>query len=182
MLVWAELGPAQPQLNTVNVTFWKLFVLMNLLILTITTYQIIMPGWSKCIVFSFNLAKKLVFNQSSKTLVSVSVSFGIGVCIGMIQYFRNLGNFKNKTSLISIESQPKKIVFVVMLVIGVVVGVVIPVVDTRNIHLKFGWNQVINRWDVVDVVVVVSVFVFVVVVVVVIVVIVDPRNLPLKLG
>ena len=131
MLVWAELGPAQPQLNTVNVTFWKLFVLMNLLILTITTYQIIMPGWSKCIVFSFNLAKKLVFNQSSKTLVSVSVSFGIGVCIGMIQYFRNLGNFKNKTSLISIESQPKKIVFVVVVVIiVVVVHVVVVVVKT----------------------------------------------------
>ena len=77
-----------------------------------------------------------------------------------------------------------------MVVIGVgvvhVIVVVIPVVDTRNIPLKFGWNQVINRWDVVDVVVVsVFVFVFVVVVVVVIVVIVvvvDPRNLPLKLG
>ena len=77
-----------------------------------------------------------------------------------------------------------------MVVIGVVVVVVVhevvvvnPVVDTRNIPLKFGWNQVINRWDVVDVVVV-SVFIFVVVVVVVIVVVVvvDPRNMPLKLG
>ena len=62
-----------------------------------------------------------------------------------------------------------------MVVNGVVVVVVIPVVDTRNIPFKFGWNQVINSWDVVDVVVV-SVFVFVVVVVV------DLRNLPLKLG
>ena len=79
------------------------------------------------------------------------------------------------TRLISIESQPKKIV--VAVVIGVVV-VVIPVVDTRNIPLKFGCNQVINRWDVVDV----SVVVVVVVVVVAIVVVVDPRNILLKLG
>ena len=49
---------------------------------------------------------------------------------------------KNKTRLISIESQPKKIVVVVVVVIGVgvvvvhVVAVVIPVVDTRNIHNK----------------------------------------------
>ena len=47
-----------------------------------------------------------------------------------------------KSRLISIESQPKKIVVVV--VIGVVVVVVhvvvvvIPVVDPRNIPLKFG--------------------------------------------
>ena len=50
-----------------------------------------------------------------------------------------------KTSrLISIESQPKKIVVVVLVVIGVVVVVVhvvvvvIPVVNPRNIPLKFG--------------------------------------------
>ena len=50
-----------------------------------------------------------------------------------------------KTRLISIESQPKKIGVVVVVVIGVVavvvvyvVVVVIPVVDTRNIPLKFG--------------------------------------------
>ena len=55
----------------------------------------------------------------------------------------NCGSNKieSKTRLISIESQPKKIVVVV--VIGVVVVVVhvvvvIPVVDTRNIPLKFG--------------------------------------------
>ena len=65
-----------------------------------------------------------------------------------------------KTRLISIDSQPKKFFVVVVVVISVVVVVVhvfvvvIPVVDTRNIPLKFGWNQVINRWDVVDVVVV----------------------------
>ena len=47
-----------------------------------------------------------------------------------------------KTRLISIESQPKKIVVEVVVVIGVgvfvvhVVAVVIPVVDTRNIHNK----------------------------------------------
>ena len=41
------------------------------------------------------------------------------------------------TRLISMESQPKKIVVVVVVVIGVVV-VVIPVVDPRNIPLKFG--------------------------------------------
>ena len=41
--------------------------------------------------------------------------------------------------LISIESQPKKIVVVVVLVIGVVVVVVhVVVVDPRNIPLKFG--------------------------------------------
>ena len=54
---------------------------------------------------------------------------------------------KNKlktTRLISIESQPKKIVVVVWVVIGVVVVVVhvavvvIPAVDPRNIPLKFG--------------------------------------------
>ena len=56
-----------------------------------------------------------------------------------------------KTRLISIESQPKKIVVVVVVVIGVVVVVVvhvvvvvIPVVDTRNIPLKLGGNQVIH--------------------------------------
>jgi len=49
-----------------------------------------------------------------------------------------------KTRLISIESQPKKIVVVVVVVIGVVVVVihvvvvVIHVVDPRNIPLKFG--------------------------------------------
>ena len=49
-----------------------------------------------------------------------------------------------KTRLISIESQPKKIVVMVVVVIGVVVVVVhvvvvvIPVVDPRNIPLKFG--------------------------------------------
>ena len=48
------------------------------------------------------------------------------------------------TRLISIESQPKKDVVVVVIVIGVVVVVVhvvvvvIPVVDPRNIPLKFG--------------------------------------------
>ena len=47
------------------------------------------------------------------------------------------------TRLISIESQPKKIVVVVVVVIGVivvvhVVVVVIPVFDPRNISLKFG--------------------------------------------
>ena len=44
---------------------------------------------------------------------------------------------KITTRLISIESQPKKIVVVVVVVIGVVV-VVIPVFDVRNIPLKFG--------------------------------------------
>ena len=53
---------------------------------------------------------------------------------------------KYKTRLISIESQLKKIVVVTVVVIGVifvvfhvvVVVVVIPVVDARNIRLKFG--------------------------------------------
>ena len=50
----------------------------------------------------------------------------------------------SKTRLISIESQPKKIVVVVVDVIGVVVVgvhvvvVVIPVVDPRNLLLKLG--------------------------------------------
>ena len=80
----------------------------------------------------------------------------------------------------------------VLVVIGVVVAVVpvvifvIPVVDTRNIPFKFGWNQVIDRWEVVDVVVVsvvVSVVVGVVAVIVVVdVVVVDSRNIPLKLS
>ena len=48
-----------------------------------------------------------------------------------------------KTRIISIESQPKKIVVVVVVVLGVVVvvvhvvDIVIPVVDPRNIPLKF---------------------------------------------
>ena len=47
------------------------------------------------------------------------------------------------TRLISIKSQPKKIVVVVEVVTGVVVVVhlvvvVIPFVDPRNKHLKFG--------------------------------------------
>ena len=51
--------------------------------------------------------------------------------------------FWNKARLISIESQPEKIVVVVVVVIGVivvvhVVVVVILVVDPRNIPLKFG--------------------------------------------
>ena len=50
-----------------------------------------------------------------------------------------------KTRLISINSQPKKIVVVVVVVIGVtvvvvhVVVVVDPVVNPRNIPLKFGY-------------------------------------------
>jgi len=49
----------------------------------------------------------------------------------------------SETRFISIESQPKKIVVVVVVVIGVIivvhiVVVVIPVVDPRNIPLKFG--------------------------------------------
>ena len=49
-----------------------------------------------------------------------------------------------ETRLISIESQPKKIVVVVVVAIGVVVVVfhvvvvVIPIIDPRNIPLKFG--------------------------------------------
>ena len=50
---------------------------------------------------------------------------------------------KLNTRSISIESQPKKIVVVVVVVIGLVVVVhvvvvVIPVVDPRNLPLKFG--------------------------------------------
>ena len=48
-----------------------------------------------------------------------------------------------RTRLISIESQPKKIVVVVVVVIDVIivvhiVVVVIPVVDPRNLLLKLG--------------------------------------------
>jgi len=62
---------------------------------------------------------------------------------------------KVKTRLISIESQPKKIVVVVVVVIVIVFVVVVNVVhvvvvliagvDPRNLPLKFGFNQVINR-------------------------------------
>ena len=56
---------------------------------------------------------------------------------------------EKRTRLILIESQPKKIVVVVEVVISVVVVVVhvvvvIPVVDSGNIPLKFGRNQVID--------------------------------------
>ena len=55
----------------------------------------------------------------------------------------NVSTIKKKTRLISIESQPKKIVVVVVVVISVIivahiVGFVIPVVDPRNIPLKLG--------------------------------------------
>ena len=66
------------------------------------------------------------------------------------------------------------VIGVVVVVVVHVVDVLIPGVDPRNIPLKFGYNQVINRWDVV---VVVSVVVVAFVIVVVIVVVVDPRNL-----
>ena len=55
----------------------------------------------------------------------------------------DFSEFSDKTRLISIESQPKKIVVMVVVVIGVdvvvvhVVVVVIPVVNPRNIALKF---------------------------------------------
>ena len=54
-------------------------------------------------------------------------------------------NFLN-TRLISIDSQPKKIVVVVLVVIGVVVviAVHVVVVDPINFPLKFGQNQVSN--------------------------------------
>ena len=56
---------------------------------------------------------------------------------GKIQNQRNLLNI---TRLILIESQPKKIVVVIDVVVVVVhvVVVVIPVVDPRNLSLKFG--------------------------------------------
>ena len=69
---------------------------------------------------------------------------GVRNCKRFIQIWQNIWIpppsilYKN-----SIESQPKKIVVVVVVVIGVVivvvheVVVVIPVVDTRNIPLKF---------------------------------------------
>ena len=64
----------------------------------------------------------------------------------MTEYFCRILNKdkEQRTRLISIESQPKKIVVVVVVVIGVVVVVihvvvvVIHVVDPRNIPLKFG--------------------------------------------
>ena len=61
----------------------------------------------------------------------------------------SLSHTFSKTRLISIESQTKKIVVVVVVVNCVVVVVVhvvvvvIPVVDPRNLSLKFGLNQVI---------------------------------------
>ena len=58
------------------------------------------------------------------------------------QEFQSHMPANRKTRLISIESQPKKIVVVVVIgvvIVGVhVVVVVIPVVAPRNIPLKFG--------------------------------------------
>ena len=55
---------------------------------------------------------------------------------------KNLVQKLGQTRLILIESQPKKIVIVVVIgvvvVVVYVVVVVIPVVDPRNIPLKFG--------------------------------------------
>ena len=59
----------------------------------------------------------------------------------------DFSEFSNKTRLISIESQPRKIVVVAVVVIGVVIVVVvvvvhvvavIVVVDPTNLPLKFG--------------------------------------------
>ena len=68
------------------------------------------------------------------------------------------------TRLISIESQPKKVVVVVVIVFVfglVVVGcvVVVVIVGHRNLNLKFGQNWVNNKWFVVVVVVVIDVVV-----------------------
>ena len=72
----------------------------------------------------------------------------VNVCV--CQTWKKFQSFRGhvlliiETRLISIESQPKKIVVVVVIIIGVVavvihvVVVVIQVVDTRNIPLKFG--------------------------------------------
>ena len=51
--------------------------------------------------------------------------------------------FLDKTRLISIKSQPKKIVVVVVIIVVVVhvVVVVIAVIDPRNLPLYFGLNQ-----------------------------------------
>ena len=52
-----------------------------------------------------------------------------------------------KTRLISIESQPNKVVVVVVFVVVglvVVVGVVVVIVGYRNLTLEFGQNQVNN--------------------------------------
>ena len=51
----------------------------------------------------------------------------------------------SKIRLISIESQPKKVVVVVVIVVVVVdVGLVV-IVGQRNLTLKFGPNQVNNK-------------------------------------
>ena len=79
------------------------------------------------------------------------------------------------------------IIIVVVVVVHVVVDLIAGV-DPRNLPLKFGFNEVINRWDVASVVVVVIVIVIIIVVVVVIVivfvfvvvvciVVVDTRNI-----
>ena len=64
------------------------------------------------------------------------------VPLSQVSYFQSQ-DFEVSTRLISIESQPKKIVVVVVVVISVIIVVhivvfVIPVVDSRNIPLKFG--------------------------------------------
>ena len=61
----------------------------------------------------------------------------------VILYYVNWVRFDSITRLISIESQPKTIVVLVVVGIGVVVVVIhvvvaIHVVDPRNIPLKFG--------------------------------------------
>ena len=86
---------------------------------------------------------RLVFRQkNTKGLVLQGVwSYGIETSQILLQYVKDIKIICKKTRLISIESQPKKIVVEVVVVIGVgvvvhVVAVVIPVVDTRNIHNK----------------------------------------------
>ena len=51
-----------------------------------------------------------------------------------------------ETRLISIESQPKKIVVVVVVavVVFVIVGLIVVFVGHKNLTLKLGQNQVIN--------------------------------------
>ena len=63
-------------------------------------------------------------------------------------------NKNSKNRLISIESQPKKVVVFVVGVVGVVVFVVI-IVGHQTLTLKFGQNQVNNKWYIIGVIVLV---------------------------
>ena len=81
----------------------------------------------------FNMAKE-VLKKIQQKITQMGGGGGDG--------FSN-GSFWTKTRLSSIESQPKKVVVVVFVVIGLLCVVFVIIVGHKNLTIKFGQYQVI---------------------------------------